>query len=156
VLDAGSTPLAMARALTVRPLTIITCSLDIAALFTDDPEVTIALTGGTWQRGNRALWGPAAIAMLAQCRADWAVPGACALHATLGVSASDEADAAMKRAMVACAGRTLVLADHSKLGNVAPFHVADWGQVHLLLLDEPWPDGAAAGVPLRAVDQGSS
>ena len=33
VLDSGSTPLAMARALTVRPLTVITSSLDIAAIF---------------------------------------------------------------------------------------------------------------------------
>jgi DeoR/GlpR family transcriptional regulator of sugar metabolism len=149
VLDAGSTPLAMARALTVRPLTIVTSCLDIAALFADDPQVTIALTGGTWQRSQRALWGPAAIAMLAQCRADWAVPGACAIDATLGVSAPDEEDAAMKRAMVACARRTLVLGDHSKLGTVAAFHVADWTRVHTLLLDEPWPEGEAAGVPVR-------
>ncbi len=156
VLDAGSTPLAMARALTVRPLTVITSCLDIAALFADDPQVTIALTGGTWQRTHRALWGPAANAMLAQCRADWAVPGACAIDVTLGVSAPDEADAAMKRAMIACARRTLILGDHSKLGSAAAFHVAAWSQVHLLLLDEPWPEGAAAGLPVRAVDQKSS
>jgi len=156
VLDAGSTPLAMARALTVRPLTIVTSCLDIAALFADDPQVTIALTGGTWQRPHRALWGPAAIAMLAQCRADWAVPGACAIHATLGVSAPDEADAAMKRAMIACARRTLILGDHSKLGNVSAFHVAGWAQVHALLLDAPWPEGVAAGLPVVVADQTSS
>ena len=101
VLDAGSTPLAMARALTVRPLTVITSSLDVAAIFAGDAQVQIALTGGTWQHDNRALWGPAAVAMLANCRADWAVPGACAIDATLGVSAPDEADAALKRAMIA-------------------------------------------------------
>jgi len=156
VLDAGSTPLAMARALTARPLTIITNSLDIAALFADDAEVAIALTGGTWQRANRALWGPAAIAMLSRCRADWAVPGACAIHATLGVSAPDEADAATKRAMIACARRTLILGDHSKLGNVAPFQVAGWQQVHQVLLDVPWPEGESAGVPVRVADQKSS
>ena len=159
VLDAGSTPLAMARALTVRPLSIITSCLDIAALFADDPQVSIALTGGTWQRTQRALWGPAAIAMLAQCRADWAVPGACAIHATLGVSAPDEADAATKRAMIACARRTLILGDHSKLQNVAAFRVAAWSQVDTLLLDEPWPEGSAAGLPVRvaaAAAQGSS
>jgi DeoR/GlpR family transcriptional regulator of sugar metabolism len=156
VLDAGSTPLAMARALTVRPLTIITSSLDIAALFADDAEVAIALTGGTWQRANRALWGAAAVSMLAHCRADWAVPGACAIHATLGVSAPDEADAAMKRAMVACARRTLILGDHSKLGNVAAFRVADWSQVHRVVLDAPWPEGEAAGVPVHAAGQNSS
>jgi DeoR/GlpR family transcriptional regulator of sugar metabolism len=149
VLDSGSTPLAMARALTVRPLTVITSSLDVAAIFAGDKQVQIALTGGTWQHDNRALWGPAAVAMLANCRADWAVPGACAIDAQLGVSAPNEADAALKRAMIGCARRTLVLGDHSKLGNTAPFHVASWSQVHLLLIDEPWAEGAAAGVPLQ-------
>jgi DeoR/GlpR family transcriptional regulator of sugar metabolism len=153
VLDAGSTPLAMARALTVRPLTVITSSLDVAAIFAGDPQVQIALTGGTWQHDNRALWGPAAIAMLANCRADWAVPGACAIDAQLGVSAPDEADAALKRAMIACARRTLILGDHSKLGNTAPFHVAPWSRVHALLIDEPWAEGAAAGVPLRVAGE---
>ncbi len=149
VLDSGSTPLAMARALTVRPLTVITSSLDVAAIFADDAQVEIVLTGGTWQRANRALWGPAALATLANCRADWAVPGACAIDARLGVSAPDEADAALKRAMIACARRTLILADHSKLGNAAPFHVAHWQQVHLLLIDEAWAEGEAAGVPVQ-------
>ena len=148
VLDAGSTPLAMARALTVRPLTVITSSLDVAAIFAGDTQVQIALTGGTWQHENRALWGPAAVAMLANCRADWAVPGACAIDATLGVSSPDEADAALKRAMIACARRTLILGDHSKLGSMAPFHVAPWSQVHALLIDEPWAEGEAAGVPV--------
>ena len=156
VLDAGSTPLAMARALTVRPLTVITSSLDVAAIFAGDTQVQIALTGGTWQHENRALWGPAAVAMLANCRADWAVPGACAIDATLGVSAPDEADAALKRAMIACARRTLILGDHSKLGNTAPFHVAQWSQVHALLIDEPWTEGEAAGVPVVVADDQSS
>ncbi|HEY9024089.1 MAG TPA: hypothetical protein VIP05_07295, partial [Burkholderiaceae bacterium] len=77
-----------------------------------------------------------------------AVPGACAIDARLGVSAPDEADAALKRAMVACARRTLVLADHSKLGNTAPFHVATWPQVHALVVDEAWDEGSLAGVPV--------
>jgi DeoR/GlpR family transcriptional regulator of sugar metabolism len=142
----------MARALTVRPLTIVTSSLDVAAIFADDPQVQVALTGGTWQRSQRALWGPAAVAMLAQVRADWAVPGACAIDAHLGVSAPDEADAALKRAMVACARRTLILGDHSKLATVAAFHVAGWAQVHALVIDQPWPQGEAAGVPVRVAE----
>jgi len=82
------------------------------------------------------------------------VPGACAIDATLGVSAPDEADAALKRAMIACARRTLILADHSKVQNVAAFHVADWSQVDTLLIDEPWPEGAEAGVPVRVAEAG--
>ena len=156
VLDAGTTPLAMARALTVRPLTVITSSLDVAAVFADDPGVEIAITGGAWQRSQRALWGAGAVEMLRQCRADWAVPGACAIDAGLGVTAPDEADAALKRAMVDCARRTLILGDRSKLGAVAPFRVAEWGRVHALVLEAPWPEGTAAGVPVHVAGTGSS
>jgi DeoR/GlpR family transcriptional regulator of sugar metabolism len=51
--------------------------------------------------------------------------------------------------MIRCARRTLILGDHSKLGNTAPFHVAQWSQVHALVIDEDWAEGAAAGVPIR-------
>jgi DeoR/GlpR family transcriptional regulator of sugar metabolism len=146
ILDAGTTTLAMAREITVRPLTVITNSLDIAAVFADDPQVQLVVTGGQWQRHARAMWGAAALEALHQCRADWAVPGACALHAELGMMASDEPDAQVKRAMVASARRTLVLADHSKLDGVAPFLVVGWQNVHTLVTDEPAPELAALGV----------
>jgi DeoR/GlpR family transcriptional regulator of sugar metabolism len=149
ILDAGSTTLAMARALTARPLTVITNALDVAALFDRDPAVQLLVTGGTWQPQQRALWGPAAHDLLAHCRADWAVPGACALDARMGVTASDEADAAIKRAMVAAATRTLILADHSKQQSVAPFAVATWPQVHTLVTDRAWPEVAALGVQVK-------
>ena len=51
--------------------------------------------------------------------------------------------------MIACARRTLILGDHSKLGNTAPFHVAPWSQVHALVIDEAWAEGEAAGVPIQ-------
>jgi len=146
ILDAGSTSLALAHALTVRPLTIITNSLDIAQVFAPDPQVQLVLTGGSWQPGARALWGPAADDMLKHCRADWAVPGACALDAAKGVTATDEADAALKRTMITRAAKTLVLGDSSKRGGVSPFLVAEWSQVHTLVTDQPWPEVQALGV----------
>ncbi|HSI56175.1 MAG TPA: DeoR/GlpR family DNA-binding transcription regulator [Ideonella sp.] len=152
ILDAGSTNLAFAQALVqasgVRPLTVITNSLDIAQVFTGDPQVQLMLTGGSWQPDSRALWGPAAEAMLQHCRADWAVPGACALHAEQGVTASDEADAALKRLMVSRSLKTLVLGDKSKQGGVGPFLVAEWGSVDTLVTDQAWPELAVRGVKL--------
>jgi len=146
IIDAGSTSLSLARALTVRPVTVITNSLDVAALFDQDPGVQLVLTGGTWHTQSRALWGPAAREMLLNCRADWAVPGACSVDLAMGVTVTDEADAATKRAMIAAASRTLVLADHSKLHNVSPFGVARWSDVHTLVSDRPWSDVEALGV----------
>jgi len=149
ILDAGSTTLAFARALTARPLSVVTNSLDIAVLFDRDPAVQLVLTGGTWTPDARALRGTAAREMLALCRADWAVLGACALDIRAGVTASYEDDAAVKRAMVAAASRTMVLADHSKQGSVAPFHVAAWQQVSLLMTDVHWAQVAQLGVDVR-------
>jgi DeoR/GlpR family transcriptional regulator of sugar metabolism len=85
------------------------------------------------------------------CRADWAVLGACAIDVRAGVTASGEDDAAIKRAMVAAASRTMVLADHSKQGSVAPFHVAAWSQVSLFMTDEHWEDVAQLGVDVRVM-----
>jgi DeoR/GlpR family transcriptional regulator of sugar metabolism len=146
IIDAGSTGLALARALAVRPLTVITNSLDIAQVFTQDAQVQLTLTGGSWQPGARALWGPAADEMLKHCRADWAVPGACALDTATGVTVSDEADAALKRTMISRARKTMVLGDTSKRDGVAPFLVAEWSQVHALVTDLAWPELEALGV----------
>jgi DeoR/GlpR family transcriptional regulator of sugar metabolism len=146
VIDAGSTNLAMARALTVRPLTVITNSLDVAAVFDRDPLVQLVVLGGVWQPDARAFWGHATTGMLALHRADWAVPGACAVDVSAGVTASEEPDAMLKQAMVKAARRTMVLADHSKVGGVAPYRVADWSQVHTLVTDRAWPELEAQGV----------
>lgn len=146
ILDAGSTTLALAHALTARPLTVITNSMDIAQVFAQDPQVQLALTGGSWQASHRALWGPAAEAMLDNCRADWAVPGACALDAVQGVTAIDEADASLKRRMISRARQTMILGDQSKQDGVAPFLVAEWRQVHTLVTDRAWPELVEQGV----------
>lgn len=152
ILDAGSTTLALAQALQVRPLTVITNSLDIAQHFAADPEVQLLLTGGTWHPFERAFWGPAAEAMLAHCRADWAVPGACAVDVGQGVTASDEADAALKRTMISRSLQTMVLADTSKRGGVGPFLVAEWQRISVLVAEAPWPELAALGVEVLAAE----
>jgi DeoR/GlpR family transcriptional regulator of sugar metabolism len=43
----------------------------------------------------------------------------------------------------------MVLADHSKQRSVAPFHVAAWDQVSLLMTDVHWADVANLGVDVR-------
>jgi DeoR/GlpR family transcriptional regulator of sugar metabolism len=149
ILDAGSSTLALARALTARPLNVITNSLDIAALFQGDSAVQLLLTGGTWVPRAHALRGVAALNFLASCRADWVALGACSLDVAAGATVSEEDDAVIKRAMVAAAVRTMVLADHSKRGSVSPFQVASWKQISLLVTDNDWADVAQLGVEVH-------
>jgi DeoR/GlpR family transcriptional regulator of sugar metabolism len=136
VLDAGSTVLAFARALTVRPLSVITNSLDIALLFEADPEVDLTVAGGRWSRHSRYFTGSATVAALARHRADWAFLGACALHPDAGATSVDADDADAKTAMAQTARRTVVLADSSKHDSVAPHLVLPPSGIDLIVTED--------------------
>ena len=136
VLDAGSTVLAFARALTVRPLTVLTNSLDIALLLEADPEVDLTVTGGQWDRRSRFFTGSATVAAIDRHRADWAFLGACALDPEAGATSVDARDADVKTAMARAARRTAVLADSSKHGSVAPHLVLPTSGIDLLVTED--------------------
>jgi DeoR/GlpR family transcriptional regulator of sugar metabolism len=146
ILDASSTTLALARHLTVRPLTIITNSLDIAAVFEQEAGVELIVTGGAWKASARALRGQATRDVIRQYRADWTVLGTCALHPRAGVTVTDEEDAQVKRAMVAAGLRTVILADHSKRDQAVAHLVLLPEELTTVVTDEPWPELEAVGV----------
>ncbi|MCE9991037.1 DeoR/GlpR family DNA-binding transcription regulator [Enterobacter asburiae] len=138
-LDAGSTVMAVATFLK-GPLTIITTSLDIAQHFSDRADVDLILLGGKWDQKQRLFAGSATLSILSRYRADVAILGACAIHPQLGLSASKEADAEVKRAMLAASHEHWIVADHLKLNHCEPYLVAGLSDIHQLYLDRPWAE----------------
>lgn len=138
-LDAGSTILAVASFLQ-GPLTIITPSLDIAQLVSAREDIDLILLGGKWDQKQRLFAGSATLSLLSRYRADIAILGACAIHAELGLSASQEADAEVKRAMLAASQARWIVADHLKLNQCEPYLVSGLSQIHQLFLDRPWAE----------------
>ncbi|HBQ1368637.1 TPA: DeoR/GlpR transcriptional regulator [Klebsiella aerogenes] len=136
-LDAGSTVLAVAAHLK-GPLTVITPSLDITQLFSERPDIELVLLGGKWDMRQRLFAGSATLALLSRYRADIAILGACAIHARQGLSASQEADAEVKRAMLAASVEHWLVADHLKLNRCEPYLVAELKHIDRLFLDKPW------------------
>ncbi len=136
ILDAGSTNFELAVRIEVRPLTVITNSLDIAAVFEGDREVALLLTGGEWDPVVRHLNGPPALAMLELCRADWTFLGATGVHSDAGVTSAYLDNAAVKRAMVAASPKTVVMADHTKIGEIGPHFVTSLDKVHAVVTDD--------------------
>lgn len=127
-------------------MTVITNSLDVAALFEDQREVTLVVSGGTWDPRARAFRGLEGRQTLGAYRADWTMLGACALHPRMGATVTSEEDAVVKRAMAAAGLRTVVLADHSKRDQVAAHLVLPTDRLDLVVTDQPWPELAALGV----------
>jgi DeoR family glycerol-3-phosphate regulon repressor len=136
VLDAGLTVLALAGHLVSRPLTVITNSLDVAAQFANDPGVSLVVTGGDWDPTARYLSGAHALETIGAHRADWVFLGTCALHGQAGMTVHHAPDAAMKRAMLAAGLRTVLLADHTKFGSVAPHFVGPIDAVQTIVTDK--------------------
>lgn len=138
-LDAGSTVMSVAMFLK-GPLTVITTSLDIAQHFSDREDIELILLGGKWDKAQRLFAGSATLSLLSRYRADIAILGACAIHAELGLSASKEADAEVKRAMLAASHERWVVADHLKLNHCEPYLVSGLSEIHQLFLDRPWAE----------------
>lgn len=153
ILDAGLTVLEAAHQIRARPLTVITNSLDIAAALDAALGVSLVLTGGEWNPALRHLAGAAAIDTLARYRADWAFLGACAVHPQAGITVADSRDAAVKKAMMGAALRTLLLADHSKFDQVAPHFVASLTELQGLVTDQATDLFEASGVKVIVADQ---
>lgn len=138
-LDAGSTVLVVATQIQ-GPMTVITPSLDIAQHFSTRADIQLILLGGKWDMQQRLFAGSATVSLLERYRADIAVLGTCALHADLGLSASQEADAEVKRAMLAASAEHWLVADHMKLNHCEPWLVAGLADIHQLFLDRPWDE----------------
>ena len=147
ILDAGLTVLALAQHLTARPLTVITNSLDVAAHLAGDAAVSLIVTGGQWDPVARYLSGEQALKTLSSHRADWVFLGTCALDEKAGMTVHAP-DATMKRAMLTAGSRVVLLADHSKVGGLAPHFVGSLDSVYAVVTDKRTKWLASAGPKL--------
>ena len=123
MLDAGMTALAVARAIDVA-VTVITHSLDVASVLAERTYIRLIVAGGMWDARQRLLKGVATAETIRRYRADLAILGACAIHVEHGVTANDEQDAEVKRAMLASSQAHWLVSDHLKFGGCEEHFVA--------------------------------
>lgn len=146
ILDSGSTTYQVAAALRHRTdLTIITNDLRIGKYVATFPDVRLLVTGGELLGSVFTLVGERSVEFLADYSVDWAFLGADAIDPTAGVTNTNTLEVPIKRAMIAAAARSAVLADSSKFGHRALTRVAVLGEVDLIITD--------SGLAIDHVDQ---
>lgn len=137
ILDVGTTTTEVARHLKDRKgLTIITNAVNIAMLLEDSPDLTVIVTGGTLRAKQHSLVNPYGCLVLEHINADLVFMGASGIAADKGITNSNIAEAEMKRAFLRLASRRIVVADSSKIGNVALAKVADLDEITQLITDK--------------------
>jgi DeoR family fructose operon transcriptional repressor len=118
ILDAGTTTARLAQVLpNDRELTVVVNSPVLATILGPRPNITVLLLGGRLRGRTLAAVDDWALRPLAELYVDVAFMGTNGCSVERGLTTPDQAEAAVKRAMIAAARRVVVLADHTKVGN---------------------------------------
>jgi DeoR family transcriptional regulator of aga operon len=134
ILDVGTTVLEMAKAISPSlSLTVITSSLLIATELAGKPLANVIVTGGVVRHGEMSLIGPQAEESFAGFNCDSIFLGVAGVSETKGLSEYNLDDARVKRAAMNAARRVVVLADASKIGQLAFANVALLSEIDLLI-----------------------
>ncbi len=151
----GTTTLEVARCLRGRQLGLVTNAIDIARELAAVPGSRVVLVGGVLNAGMDELVGPLAEGMLAQIRVDTLFISVDGLSVEAGATIIGDIEAPVVRAFAARARRTIIVADHRKIGRTAVTQVLPIAAVHALVTDAgPSPARAAiegAGAHIIAV-----
>ena len=136
-ISAGTTTYALARRLVdVVGLTVVTNSVRVADVLHDAgrPDQTIIMTGGV-RTPSDALVGPFAVAALRSVHVDLVFMGVHGMDVHSGFSSPNLLEAETNRALIEAGGRLVVVADHTKWGQVALSSIARLDQADMVISD---------------------
>jgi DeoR family fructose operon transcriptional repressor len=139
-IEAGSTPSYLANALpSDRALTVVTNGGYIANALARHDHLTVLSVGGRVRPRSLACVDDWALDVLSRLHVDVAFLGTNGISAGSGLTTPDLAEAAVKRATLTIAARTVLLADHSKVGVVSLARYGELNQIDLLVTDTGLP-----------------
>jgi DeoR/GlpR family transcriptional regulator of sugar metabolism len=139
-LDAGSTNLAIARALpNDANMTVVTNAPAIASAVLGRTGFEVILIGGVMDVRAGAALGAQAVRDVSGMAPDICFVGACAVDTQLGVAAFGFEDAVFKRALLVRSRIVVVAATNDKLGTSAPFEVMPAADIDDLIVEHDAP-----------------
>ncbi|MBW4081887.1 DeoR/GlpR transcriptional regulator [Paenibacillus sp. S150] len=153
LLDGGTTTLQMAKELKrFSNLKVITNSMIALNELKDCRNIEVSITGGLLRPDTLAFVGPMTERSLDMVRVDKAFLGTNGLDLHEGITTPNMLEAATKRKMIAVAKQVILLADHSKIGQVSFCRVADLREIDHCILDKETPEGFLHGLEGIEVD----
>jgi DeoR/GlpR family transcriptional regulator of sugar metabolism len=137
-LTAGTTTWRLAHHLqNVADLTVLTNSLQVASVLHRDnrPDLTVVITGGV-RTPSDALVGPVALATVRSLHVDVLFMGVHGMSADAGFTTPNLLEAETNQALLACAARVVVVADHTKWGVRGLSKTARLDDAQVLVTDD--------------------
>jgi DeoR family fructose operon transcriptional repressor len=126
--------------------TVVTCSLLVAAELAGRPGVDVLVAGGRVRGGDLAVSNAQTVEFFRDVHADVAFLGSGAVAPEAGLTDFYVDEVVTRRVIIANASAAYVLADASKLGQVAPHRVCGLDEVTAVVTDQPPPRALAAAI----------
>jgi DeoR family transcriptional regulator of aga operon len=135
-LTGGTTCTELARELVDRErLTVVTNALNIASELAVRPNLKLVVTGGTARPESYELVGPLAEQSLSGLHLDLVVIGVDGIDAQAGCTTHQEVEAHTDLALIERTERVIVVADSSKIGNIAFAQICPVARIDALITD---------------------
>ena len=154
-LSPGTTTTHLARNIRraqITNLTVVTNAVNIAMELANVPGLTLNLTGGFLLPDFFALVGPMAEQSLGQMYVSKAFVGVTGLSAEYGLTGPNQLEALTHRMTIQRAQQTIVLSDHTKLGQVALHTIAPITAISCLITDSEASEASLAELRDKDVD----
>lgn len=152
LLGAGATTLQVARGLAARQsnITVITHDFRVADAVCSNPSIRTLFLPGRLHPTEGYVYGNQTINGIGNYQANWAIVGASGVGEH-GVYDTDDEAAAVYRAMVLAAERSMIVADSSKFNQPSLMVYVPWEEVDFFVTERPPPDGLARKLREAAV-----
>lgn len=135
-LTGGTTTTEVARTLADRQrITVVTNALNIASELAVRPNVKLVVTGGVARGESYELVGPLAEQSLAELNLDVVFLGADGIDPAAGLTTHHEVEARTNRSLLERSQRVVVVADSSKIGQVAFARICDLTEATEMITD---------------------
>ena len=136
IIDAGSTAHKIARAVRNIPgLRIVTNSLMVGAELVEASGIDLLLTGGNLKSESQAMVGPIALETLRKVHVDIAFIGAMGVSFNRGFMSASFLETETKETMLLSARRSVIVADHTKIGKESFVPFAKFNEIDLMITD---------------------
>jgi DeoR family transcriptional regulator of aga operon len=136
-IGAGTTTTQVARSIRHRKgITVLTNAINIAMELSHRVDLKIIVTGGSMSGDWFALTGPVAIAAVGEMFVDRVFVGVDGIHPEHGLTTNYPDQAAVHRAMMRQARQRIVVADHTKIGDIGTALIGPVSDIDLIITDK--------------------
>lgn len=135
-INSGMTTMAVAEVLSLRKnLNIVTNSLAVANYLAHQADMRLILLGGELNANYGFTYGGDALEQLNRYQPQWSILSVDGVHPEHGITTYHADEAMIDRTMIARAQKTIIVADHRKIGRVGFSHICGVNDGQTLVTD---------------------